>query len=85
MAVISSLEQFLDASVGWLSPQAAMSMITWKPNPQLRARMEELGHRANEGLLTSAEQEEYEQFIDDEDVISLLQAKARQIVAASHP
>jgi hypothetical protein len=80
MAAISSLDQFFDPSAGWLTPQVAATMINWKPDPRLRARIEELGLKANEGALTPSEQAEYEQYVHDEDLIALLQAKARQIV-----
>ena len=48
-----------------------------KADSNIRARIDELGVKANEGTLTSEEQEEYFAVIDALDLISIVQAKAR--------
>ena len=81
MATGSSLDRFLDPATGCLTPQVAQRIVDWRPDPELQARIQELGRRANQGILTAEEDAEYEQYIEDGDLIALLQAKARGILA----
>ena len=81
MATISSLDRFLDPATGCLTPEVAERFIHWAPDPQLRARVQELGRKADEGTLTPEENLEYQQYIEEGDLIALLQAKARRILA----
>ncbi len=83
MATVSSLDQFLDPVDGCLTPQVAQRIIDWRPSEQLGRRIEELGRKANEGTLTREEDVEYRDYIDEGDVIALLQAKARHLLARS--
>jgi hypothetical protein len=79
MATISALDQFLNPTAGWLTPQAAQRLVDWKLSDDLRRRIEELGRKANAGTLTNDEDAEYRAYLDDAEVISLLQAKARRL------
>lgn len=83
MATVSSLDQFLDPVDGWLTPQVAQRIIDWRPSEQLRGRIEELGRKADLGTLTDEEDSEYREHIDEGDMIALLQAKARRLLARS--
>ena len=47
---------------------------------QPELRVQDLGRKASEGALSDAEQVEYEQYINDGDVIALIQLKARAIL-----
>jgi hypothetical protein len=80
MATVSSLDQFFDPQHGCLTPQVAQRIIDWRPDEQLRARIEELGRKADEGTLTADDDIEYLDLIDEGDVIALLQAKARRLL-----
>jgi hypothetical protein len=75
----SALDQLLDPESAWLTPQAARQLINWTITDELRQRVEELGRKANLGLLTREEDSEYREYLDDAEVISLLQAKARRL------
>jgi hypothetical protein len=44
-------------------------------------RIEELGRKADEGTLTPDEDAEYREYVEEGDVIALLQAKARRLLA----
>jgi hypothetical protein len=55
-------------------------MVDWRPDACLKARIKELGEKSNEGVLTEAERAEYEQYIEDGDLIALLKLKAREIL-----
>ncbi|HEX5471511.1 MAG TPA: hypothetical protein VFW73_06475 [Lacipirellulaceae bacterium] len=81
MATASSLDRFLDPVDGCLTPEVARRIIEWRPDDKLRQRIEELGRKADEGALTSDEDAEYRDYIDEGDVIALLQAKARHLLA----
>jgi hypothetical protein len=83
MATVSSLDQFLDPIDGCLTPQVAQRIVDWQPNKDLRRRIEELGHKADEGTLSAEEDTEYREYVDEGDVIALLQAKARRLLARS--
>jgi hypothetical protein len=58
----------------------ARRLVSIQPDPELVARIEELGTKANGGLLSDSEREEYEQFIADNELLAILQAKARKIL-----
>jgi hypothetical protein len=83
MATASSLDSFLDPAHGWLTPQVAQRIVDWQPDEELRNRIEELGRKADEGTLTAEEDAEYREYIEEGDVIALLQAKARHLLARS--
>jgi len=83
MATVSSLDSFLDPVHGWLTPPVAERIVDWRPDEQLRKRIEELGRKADEGTLTPDEDAEYRAYIDEGDVIALLQAKARRVLGRS--
>jgi hypothetical protein len=83
MGTVSSLDQFLDPTAGWLTSQVANQIVDWRPDENLRRRIEELGQKANEGSLTPDEDAEYREYIDEGDLIALLQAKARRVLGPS--
>ena len=80
---MSTLDQFLDPTGGWLTPQIAERIVSWQPSVAVRERILELGRKADEGTLTPEEDVEYERYIEEGDVISLLQAKTRRFL--EHP
>jgi hypothetical protein len=80
MATVSSLDSLLDPVNGCLTPEAARRIVDWHPDEQLRRRIEELARKAEEGTLTSEEDAEYREYIDEGDLIALLQAKARRML-----
>jgi hypothetical protein len=83
METLSALDQLFNPAVGWLTPQGAQKLVDWKVSDELRQRIEELGRKANCGTLTEEEDAEYRAYLDDAEVISLLQAKARRLYSRS--
>ena len=79
MATLSALDQLLDPDTGWLTPNSAQKLIGWKVSGELRERIEALGRKANHGSLTAEEDAEYRAYLDDAELLSLLQAKARRL------
>ena len=79
MATLSALDLLLKPDAGWLTPQSAQMLIEWKVSDELRERIEELGAKANLGILSADEDAEYRAYLDDAELISLMQAKARRL------
>ena len=84
MATLNALDQLLDPAAGWLTPQSAQKLVDWKVSDELRERIEALGRKANLGTLSEEEDAEYRTYLDDAEVISLMQAKARRIYFSMH-
>lgn len=78
MATVSALDQLLNPDSGWLTPQSAQKLIEWRVSDEVRARIEELGRKANLGQLSKDEDAEYRAYLDDAERISLMQAKVRR-------
>jgi hypothetical protein len=69
--------------VGEMMPVSfAKQLAGMQADPEIQARIDELADRANDGVLTAEERAEYEAYIDAIDVISILQAKARAVLAS---
>jgi hypothetical protein len=56
----------------------AKAVIELRQDELVRRRMEELGVKSDEGLLSPEEENEYDALIEVSDVIATLQLKARQ-------
>jgi hypothetical protein len=61
-----------------LSPDAARAILKLGFSDEDRARIEDLGQRNNEGLLSEAERRELEDYVRVGDVLSLLHLKAKK-------
>ena len=79
MATLSALDELLNPGAGWLTPQAAQRLVDWTLSDTLRERIEEPGRKANRGILSADEDAEYRAYLDEAELISLMQAKARRI------
>lgn len=79
MESLSALDQLLNPDTGWLTPVSAQKLIDWKVSDEVRARIEALGQKANCSTLTAEEDAEYRAYLDDAELISLMQAKARRL------
>lgn len=75
------LSTYLEPIAEGLTPEQAQKILAVKPGPTLCARVEALADKAEAGTLTEQERAEYEYYVDVDDVIGLLKAKARRILA----
>jgi len=75
------LSTYLDPIAEELTPQQAEKILATRPNDKLIARVGELADKANSGNLSEQERAEYEYYIDVDEAISLLKAKARNLLA----
>jgi hypothetical protein len=71
------LDGLLEPLAGCLSPDVAVKVADLRADKAVQDRIDYLAERANEGLLTAEEREEYSGYLHAIDVIAVLQAKAR--------
>ena len=72
----SSLHRFLEQFTDTFTPELADHFANLPPSPELQARLDELGDKANDGTLTAEERAEYATYVETMDVIALLRAEA---------
>jgi hypothetical protein len=77
MEMTSVLDTWLDPVI---TPDVARRLVALRASEELQARVIELGQKANEGLLTPKEREEYDAYISANDIVAILQAKARRVL-----
>jgi hypothetical protein len=82
MSTAEILEEVFDPVMDCLTPEAARKIVALRAKPEVQKRLDELGDRANEGMLTPEERVEYERFLHLNHMIALLQSKARQFLKA---
>ena len=76
------LERLLEPVSESLNVEAAKKLVGLKADARSQARVDELARKANEGSLTADEKAEYETYIAAGNLIAVLQAKARHLLAA---
>jgi hypothetical protein len=74
------LDRLLEPIAGCLSPDVAAKVADLQADDAMQDRIDYLAQRANEGLLTDEEREEYSGYLHAIDVITILQAKARSVI-----
>ena len=74
------LSTYIEPLAEELTPRQAQRILAIKPTEKLLARVQELADKANAGTLTEPERAEYEHYVDVDDVIGLLKAKARALL-----
>jgi DNA-binding FadR family transcriptional regulator len=77
------LDRLLEPVGRCLSPEAARQLIALRADDVAQARIEELADKCTEGQLSSDERAEYEFYIAANNVIAILQAQARRLLAAN--
>jgi hypothetical protein len=81
MNAATGLDGLLEPLSLCLDAESARRLVAFRIDPQLQARLEVLGERANEGDLTADERSEYEALINAADFISILRLKAQRHLA----
>jgi len=79
------LDKMLEPVARCWTPAVAQQIAALRAEPLTQARIDELATKCNEGELTDAEQREYAAYVEALDLIGLLQAKARAILARLPP
>jgi hypothetical protein len=75
------LERLLEPVSRSLNTEAARKLIRLKADAVVQARVDELARKCNEGDLTPGERAEYERYVTAGNLIAILQAKARLLLA----
>ncbi len=75
------LEEGLEPVARCFTREVAREVASLRADPKLQTQLDALATKANEGELTSEERERYEAYVEAIDLISILQAKARKILA----
>jgi hypothetical protein len=75
------LDGMLDPLSRCLTPEVARRILDLRADASAQRRVDELAARCNDGLLSDDEREEYETYVLTGNLIAILQAKARRLVA----
>ena len=78
----SIFDRMLDPVARCFTPEVAMQIAELRADPPTQTRINELAAKCNEGELTEPERHEYGAYVELLDVIGILQAKARAILAS---
>jgi hypothetical protein len=75
------LDRLLAPVTECFTPEVAERLISLRLDPDIQARIEQLAAKANEGLLSSDERAEYQDYIEAVDLVGILQARAHSILS----
>jgi hypothetical protein len=75
------LDRMLDPLSACLTPAMARRLVKFRADSATQARVDELATKCNEGELTPKERREYEAYVRAMHLISILQSKARMVLA----
>jgi hypothetical protein len=79
------VDQLADRVSECLTPDVAQRLAKVRLGDKTQTRLEKLAEKSTEGRLSSDEQNEYETYVAAIDFITVLQAKARSMIAHSSP
>jgi hypothetical protein len=75
------LDRLLEPVTRSLNVEAARKLVQLKADAKTQARIDKLARKCNEGELTPTEKAEYERYVAAGNLIAILKAKARPILA----
>lgn len=78
---VNALSQLLEPIEQIMPVEFARQLAALRATAATQDRIDELADKYNEGLLSGEERLEYDAYVEAIDVISILQAKARSVVA----
>ena len=81
MSNINYLDRMLQPVTEAMSAEFANKLISLRADEELLSHIEQLREKANQGSMTAEEEAEYREFVEAVNVISILQAKARRVLA----
>jgi hypothetical protein len=77
------LDEMLEPLVEALTPETARALSQIQPKPSVQARVNQLASKCNEGNLSAEERAEYEDYVRIGNLLALIKAKAKRVVAES--
>jgi len=75
------LDRILDPVGRALSPEAARRLVALRADDDTQAQIDRLAEEANQGTLSPEDRAEYESLIAAANLVAILQAKARAVLA----
>ena len=81
MNATRSLDRLVDPIGKTFSIKTVEAIVNLCADPELQARMEEFARQSTEGQLSDEDRAEYSALVSANNVIAILQAKARNILA----
>jgi hypothetical protein len=84
MSTAGYLDRFLEPMTDAFTPEFATALAGLRADAETQTQIDQLRHKASEGTLSESEQEDYKNFVEAVDVLSILQSKARQFLS-KHP
>jgi hypothetical protein len=79
-----AMDEVLEPVVRCFTPDVARQIASLRASSSLQARLDELAGKANEGELTDDERQQYEAYVEALDLVAILQAMARKILASGN-
>jgi hypothetical protein len=71
----------LEPLTGCFTADVARRVVSLPADPNIQSRVTELAEKANEGTLSDDERTEYAEYVEAADVVGIIQAKARRVLA----
>jgi hypothetical protein len=75
------LARLLEPVTRSFTPEVARELVGLRLTPEVQDRIDLLAEKCNEGELSGEERSEYESYVRAIDLISILQARARELLA----
>ena len=75
------LDRFLEPVGRCFTPEVAQRLVELRADPAVQARVEKLAEMCTEGQLSADERIEYEVYVRAIDFVTVLQSKARSLLA----
>ena len=82
---LSYLDRLLNPITDAFTPEMAKVIVNLRADSELESRIQELRTKSNLGTLSPQESEEYQEFVEAVDIISIIQSKARQFLEKHVP
>jgi hypothetical protein len=76
------LDRLAEPFAECLTPEAARKVAALRADDAMQARVDELAEKANRGTLTDAEGAEYDRYLAAYHFVTVMQAKARRLLAS---
>lgn len=77
------IDEMLELLVEALTPETARLLSQIQAKPSIQARVDQLAVKCNEGALTEEERAEYENYVRVGNLLALIKAKAKRVLAES--
>ncbi len=81
MATVDFIDRYFEPVTTVSTPELAQQIVDLRPEPDVVARVQELGIKSDEGTLTVEERDEYQSLADIGTVLSVFKAKARRFLS----